>query len=221
MNPNVQIADQILNAIPKDVLVLAVSKLQPPEKIRELYKRRGHLDFGENYVQEALSKQIELADLPLKWHLIGSLQTNKIKSIVGKFELIHSVDSLKLTEKISQQAHLKNVEQKILLQINIAQEKSKGGFDINDYERDLETILKLPAIRVEGLMTMPPLSDNPEDARAYFRALRQLSEKLQNWRPTARALSMGTSGDYKIALEEGATILRLGSVLFGERAAKT
>lgn len=202
--------------IPKNVRVVAVSKLQPVEKIRALHRQRGHVDFGENYVQEALEKIEQTADLPLSWHLIGGLQTNKVKLLAGHFSLIHSVDSLKLAQKISQ-ANLRN-PQKILLQINLADEKSKGGFDRKSFADCLPDLQQLPGINVRGLMTMPPLFDNPADARPYFRELRQLLESLRPIWPQASELSMGTSADFKVAIDEGATLLRLGSVLFGARS---
>lgn len=199
--------------------VLAVSKLQPIEKIQVLYQK-GHRTFAENYVQEALAKQEALKALEIEWHLIGSLQKNKVKSVLGKFALIHSVDSLRLVEAVSLQASKLNLSQKILLQVNVAKEESKGGFSKEELFQLWPQIQKLPNISIEGLMTMPPLTENPESVRPFFRELREFKEHLQKQpsQHSLKELSMGTSHDFYVAIEEGATIVRLGTVLFGERA---
>lgn len=203
--------------------ILAVSKLQPIEKIRSLYNL-GQRDFGENYVQEANLKMEALKDLKdLKWHLIGHLQKNKVKLSVGRFDLIHSVDSLELAQAIQKQAEALQVTQKILLEVNLGGEKSKTGFTLEQLKKDFSALCALANLRIEGLMTMPPLSDNPESARAYFRELKKLQMDLKSISPpqiSLRELSMGTSGDFAVALQEGATIVRLGTILFGERATK-
>lgn len=191
--------------------VLAVSKLQPIEKIRRLYQE-GQKDFGENYVQEALEKIEQLKDLKIVWHLIGPLQTNKIKYLQNHFEYIHSVDSLKVAQLISSHAQKINYIQKIFLQVNLAQETTKSGFSIEDFEKEVSKIKTLPNIQIVGLMTMPPLQNQPEENRYLFQKLKVLGEKH-----SLPELSMGTSHDYKIALEEGATWVRLGTILFGER----
>lgn len=210
-------SESILKSLPKNITVIAVSKLQPIAKIRELHRETGHLDFGENYLQEASQKMIELKDLPLRWHFIGRLQKNKIKGIVGNFELIHSVDSESLIQKISEVARQKNLTQKILLQVNLAKEDSKGGFEPRELEANFSKWVQTPSIKILGLMTMPPLenskpSSKTEPAQNYFSQLRQLAEQLG-----VSELSMGTSADYKEALREGATMIRLGTILFGER----
>lgn len=202
--------------------VLAVSKLQPIEKIRELYAT-GQRCFAENYVQEALAKQEDLKDLEIEWHLIGHLQKNKVKYVVGKFALIHSVDSLELARAISQRAENMKLTQKILLQVNLAGEATKGGFDREILLRQWPELRGLPALEIAGLMTMPPLTENPEEVRSYFRELRELLTELQKYGAGGhplRELSMGTSHDYPVAIEEGATIVRLGTILFGERPRK-
>ncbi len=202
--------------------VLAVSKLQPIQKIRNL-SEKGHRLFGENYVQEALLKQDLLKDLDIDWHLIGTLQKNKVKLVVGKFELIHSVDSFELAQAISNQALKIKTLQKILLQINLAQEVSKGGLSREDLLRQWGEISTLSGIEITGLMTMPPLSDDPEEVRPYFRELSKIQTELIKYnsgRHPLRELSMGTSHDYHVAIEEGATIVRLGTILFGERPRK-
>lgn len=204
--------------------LLAVSKLQTPEKIRKLY-HHGQRDFGENYVQEALEKQELLADLPdTRWHLIGHLQKNKAKHVVGKFVLIHSVDSLDLAKALSHHCQQKHLTQDILIQVNLAMEASKSGFTRDSVIAQWPELIKLPQLRICGLMTMPPLTETGAEARPYFRELRQLKEELMKQTDVRhhplRELSMGTSHDYLVAIEEGATIVRLGTILFGERHAK-
>lgn len=201
--------------------ILAVSKLQPIEKILHLYNL-GHRAFGENYVQEALDKQEQLKALPdLKWHLIGHLQKNKAKHVVGKFELIHSVDSLELAQVLSRQCESKNVEQKILIQVNLAHEESKSGFDKETVKEQWQDLCQLPHLHIEGLMTMPPLTETGEEVRPYFQELKSLKQELKSHTDLSihpmTVLSMGTSHDYKVAIQEGATLVRLGTILFGAR----
>lgn len=201
--------------------ILAVSKLQPIEKILNLYNL-GHRAFGENYVQEALDKQEQLKALPdLEWHLIGHLQKNKAKHVVGKFELIHSVDSLELAQVLSRQCENKNVEQKILIQVNLAHEESKSGFDKETVTAQWQELCQLPHLHIEGLMTMPPLTETGEEVRPYFQELKNLQQELGNKTDLSihpmTTLSMGTSHDYKVAIQEGATLVRLGTILFGAR----
>lgn len=204
--------------------ILAVSKLQPEQKIRDLYSQ-GQRHFGENYVQEALEKVEHLKDLSdLHWHFIGHLQKNKAKYVVGKFSLIHSVDSLELAQALSRQCQTKNLEQNILLQVNLAGEETKGGFDRQTLLEKWSELKQLPGIHLCGLMTMPPLTETGEEVRLYFRELRELLEQLRSGVDLSThpltELSMGTSHDYKVAVEEGATIVRLGTILFGERPGK-
>ncbi len=204
--------------------LLAVSKLQPVQKIRELYTQ-GQRRFGENYVQEALLKQQALANLPdIEWHLIGHLQRKKVKQVVGKFYLIHSVDSVELAQALSQFCQQQNIIQKILLQVNIAGQASKEGFQKETLLKQWDSIVKMPNLKIMGLMTMPPLTEMGAEVRLYFAELRLLLELLRKATDiTAHPLtelSMGTSHDYKVAVEEGATIVRLGTILFGERPAR-
>jgi pyridoxal phosphate enzyme (YggS family) len=204
--------EKISSALSKNK-ICAVSKLQPPIKIRELYAK-GQRIFGENYVQEALEKQDILKDLPgIEWHLIGHLQKNKAKQVVGKFSLIHSVDSLDLAKTLGRLASARQLTQKVLIQVNLAEEESKSGFNKAEFEKAWPELQQIPGLNICGLMTMPPLTENPEDVRPYFRELAQLLRQ----RPGLTVLSMGTSHDYQVALEEGATIVRLGTILFGER----
>ena len=203
--------------------ILAVSKLQTIEKIRHLYSENQRA-FGENYVQEALQKQHSLKDCPdIQWHLIGHLQKNKVKLVVGRFTLIHSVDSLKLAEAINRQCESKGLSQDILLQVNLAEEDSKEGFSKKELLEKWPRLQILPHIQILGLMTMPPLTENPEDVRPYFRELAKLKIGLENSRiadrHTLQHLSMGTSHDFQVAIQEGATLVRLGTILFGDRPA--
>lgn len=204
--------------------VLAVSKLQPEAKIRDLY-HKGHRHFGENYVQEALEKMAHLQDLHgLQWHFIGHLQKNKAKQVAGKFALIHSVDSLELAQALSKQCQFKQLSQNILLQVNLAEEESKGGFSKNNLLLQWPLLTTLPGLHLCGLMTMPPLTETGEEVRPYFKELRELLEQLRRNTDLIthplNELSMGTSHDFKVALQEGATIVRLGTILFGERPSK-
>lgn len=204
--------------------ILAVSKLQSVDKIRGLYSE-GHRAFGENYVQEAIEKIELLADCKeIEWHFIGHLQKNKAKFVVGKFALIHSVDSFELAQALSKQCQTKNIEQSILLQVNLAKEESKSGFEAETLLSQWSSLQALPGLHICGLMTMPPLTETGEEVRPYFRGLRQLLQQIQESAdPTIHPmneLSMGTSHDFKVAIEEGATIVRLGTILFGERPSK-
>lgn len=207
---------EIVSQIPSNCRILAVSKLQSVESIRAL-AAQGQTDFGENYAQEAREKQNVLRNLPLDWHFIGSLQKNKAKEVVGNFDWIHSVDSLALAQVISKRAVEKGLRQKILVQMNLSGETTKGGFTREQLEKDWKLLSGYPGVEVRGLMTMPPLFENPEDARPYFRELREIRDRFAKSTPSFDQLSMGTSSDYRIAAEEGATWIRLGTILFGER----
>ena len=195
--------------------ILAVSKLQPIEKIVNLYNE-GQKHFGENYIQEALEKIEKLKDYSITWHLIGPIQKNKVKYLKNNFAYIHSVDSLELAELINQKAKDIDHIQKIFIQINLAanlaSETSKHGFDQIQFEKSWEQLKKLSHLEIVGLMTMPPLQNQPEDNRTYFKKLVEIGQRYQ-----LSQFSMGTSHDYQIALEENATWIRLGTVLFGER----
>ena len=207
---------EIQKQLPPSCQILAVSKLQSSEKIRALHQA-GQIHFGENYVQEAKEKQQELRDLNLHWHLIGHLQKNKAKDILGAFDLIHSVDSLELAQTLNQRLLQQNKKQNVLLQINLAGELTKGGFSEKDLESQWAQLKTLVSLEIRGLMTMPPLNANPELSRPYFRRLREWRDQLAKQDPRVKELSMGTSGDFLVAAEEGATWVRLGTVLFGER----
>lgn len=210
--PLKQIQKQIAEAASSQkVQLIAVSKNQSIDQIKSLYQDGQRL-FAENYVQESLQKIEQLKDLDIEWHFIGHLQTNKVKYVIGHFELIHSVDSIKLLEALQKAAQKKNIVQKVLLQVNFSQESTKEGFDPSLILPLVSTLNQYPNIQILGLMTMPPLVENPEDNRIYF----QQAKKLLNQTGWIH-LSMGTSHDYTVAIEEGATLIRLGTVLFGER----
>lgn len=205
---------EILNSLTSAQKILAVSKLQPAAKIRELCIQ-GQIDFAENYIQEAIGKIDELKDCNITWHLIGPIQKNKIKLLKKNFSYIHSIDSLELAQKVSEQAVQLGFVQKIFCQLNLSDESSKAGFTREKFAEDWLRLKELRGLEVVGLMTMPPLENEPEKNRVFFRELKYIGSKLN-----LREYSMGTSHDYQIALEEGATWIRLGTILFGERQQK-
>ena len=179
----------------------------------------GSRDFGENKVQEMCDK-IEQLPTDIRWHMIGHLQTNKVKYIVGRVSLIHSVDSLHLAQEIEKQAAKLDVIVPILIEVNIAEEESKFGIHKEETISLVREVATLPHIRIQGLMTIAPYVENPEDNRAYFRGIKQLSvdiarENIDN--VSMDCLSMGMTGDYEVAIEEGATMVRVGTGIFGER----
>jgi pyridoxal phosphate enzyme (YggS family) len=202
----------------QQVTLVAVSKTKPVADIEALVQW-GQLDFGENYVQELVEKQSKLQS-NIRWHFIGHLQTNKVKQIVSFVHLVHSVDSLKLLQEINKQAQKINRVVDCLLQIDIAQEETKFGMDETEIDEVIEQLPSLPNVRVNGLMGMATLTGNMEQVRAEYRGLKLLYEKLKAERAACSSfhiLSMGMSGDYTIAVEEGSTMVRIGSLLFGER----
>lgn len=201
-----------------EVTLVAVSKTKPVEDILALYEL-GHRDFGENYVQELVDKADQLPK-DIRWHFIGHLQTNKVKFIAPFIYLIHGVDSLKLLKEISKQAEKSNRIVDCLLQVHIAQEETKFGFDQNELN-DLFNNLsghQLNNVKIKGLMGMASMTDNMSQVRTEFLQLRNLFKSLQTSNPELQTLSMGMSSDYKIALEEGSNMVRIGSLLFGERS---
>jgi MAF protein len=196
--------------------IIAVSKLQSTEKIRNLYWQ-GQTDFGENYVQEAIQKKHLLQDLNLCWHFVGHLQKNKVKQVVGEFDYLHAVDSVELCKKISSVAAQKNITQKVLLQLNLAQEESKHGFSIESFKQQLPSIMSLSHLSVVGLMIMPPLTNTAEENKKYFIELKKIQNELCQTYPSIQELSMGTTQDFLVAARCGATFVRLGTILFGKR----
>ncbi len=205
---------------PDSIRLVVVSKQIPSEKIILAYEA-GAECFGENKIQEAVDK-IENGKLQgVGWHFIGHLQKNKIKYINSHFDLIHSVDSLSLAEKISEHSKSQDRVQPVLLQINISGEEAKFGISPSDLVGQLSTFAKYQGIRIKGLMTIPPQDPNPENSRQYFSALRLLRDKCQNLNIGGielNELSMGMTNDYKVAIEEGATLVRIGTAIFGLRS---
>jgi PLP dependent protein len=195
---------------PDHVLLIAVSKTVDVERIR-LAVAAGVAALGENRVQEAREK-IEVLGRPVPWHLIGSLQTNKAKEAARLFDWIHSVDRLELARELSRRAHGAERALDILLQVNLGDEPQKGGVAPSEVKRVHEAVAALPGLRVRGLMTIPPATESPEGARPYFRRLRELREQLG-----LEHLSMGMSADFEVAVEEGATMVRVGTAIFGPR----
>lgn len=212
---------QICNACGRDyseITLIAVSKTKPVSMLKECYEA-GVRDFGENKVQEILDKYDQMPS-DVRWHMIGHLQRNKVKYIIDKVCMIHSVDSLRLAEEISRQAVKANRIMDILLEINIAQEDSKFGIGLSDAPALVKEVQKLPGVRVKGWMTVAPYVDIPEENRQHFVKMRQLcvdinAQNIDN--ENINMLSMGMSGDYLVAIEEGATHVRVGTSIFGER----
>lgn len=201
-----------------DVKIIAVSKTMPVDDIIELYND-GVYEFGENKVQELCDKYSVINE-GINYHLIGHLQRNKVKYIIDKACLIHSVDSLRLAETISQEAVKKDIIANILIQVNLSLEDSKSGITKEEVLPLIKEIIKLPNINIKGLMTIPPFVTNPEDNRKYFKELRELfidiNEELSD-NISMCHLSMGMTGDYITAVEEGATLIRVGTAIFGNR----
>jgi hypothetical protein len=203
--------------VPEDVTLVAVSKLHPASDIRDLAET-GQTEFGENYVQEALAKQEELAGLDVNWHFIGGLQSNKAKYVAGKFALVHSVDSSKLAQALHKKAVSLDVVQDILIQVNIAGETQKSGIMVENLPELAEAVLGMKGLRLVGLMTLPPFFDDPERARPAFARLRKLRDGLETRLGMELPhLSMGMTGDFVPAVQEGATLVRIGTRIFGAR----
>lgn len=215
---NIEAACKRVGRDPKDVRLVAVSKTKPISLIEEAIEV-GQDTFGENKVQEMCDKMEVLPD-NIKWHMIGHLQRNKVKYIAGKVELIHSVDSIRLAKQISDEAQKQSIEIPVLLEVNVAREESKFGFFTEETEDACREISKMPGIRVKGLMTSAPFVENAEDNRKYFKKLYELAVDIQSKNIdniSMRELSMGMTGDYVVAVEEGATIVRVGTGIFGSR----
>lgn len=219
------------NRDPREVTLIAVSKLKP---FSDIVKARcaGVEDFGENYVQELSAKiqEAENAHFPedgiIRWHMIGHLQRNKVRALMGRTVLIHSVDSLPLAEQIEKESARAGIVTDILMEVNAAGEESKWGFRPEEVSEAAGQIRSLPHVRLRGLMTSAPLTDDPETNRPYFRRMRELAGELtargliltDPGEYTVPVLSMGMSGDYETALEEGATMIRIGTSIFGARS---
>lgn len=202
----------------KDITLIAVSKTYPVSAIEEAIKEGCH-DFGENQVQELASK-IETVSQDVNWHLIGHLQTNKVKYIIGKVALIHSVDSLKLAREIEKQSAKKGCITNILVEVNVAEEDSKYGFKVDEVLEVMKQLNTMSHLKIQGLMTVAPFVEDAEENRTIFRKLYELSVDIQNQKLdniSTNVLSMGMSNDYQIAIEEGATLIRVGTAIFGNR----
>jgi len=201
-----------------DVTLIAVSKTKPVEMLKEAYDA-GARDFGENKVQEIIDKYEKLPQ-DIRWHMIGHLQTNKVKYIADKVYMIHSVDSLKLASEINKQAIKAGRVIPVLIEVNIAGEESKFGIKPSECEALIQSIHSMPGIAIKGLMAVPPFVEEAEDNRQYFQALKQLSVDIMQKNidnVCMDFLSMGMSGDYTVAIEEGANLVRVGTSIFGER----
>ena len=204
---------------PSSIRLVAVSKTFPAEAVRSAFAA-GQQDFGENRVQEALQKIGETTDLTIRWHLLGHLQSNKARKAGPAFAMVQSVDSVELIQKLDAAAAEAGTAPELLIQVDLAGEATKFGVPPAEVPRLFEAAAASRAARVVGLMTLPPVPDTPEDARPYFRRLRELKDQ---WlaagvpAPMLRELSMGMSGDFEVAIEEGATIVRVGTAIFGSR----
>ena len=216
---NIEEACRAVNRDPGEVTLISVSKTKPVSMLQEAYDA-GSRDFGENKVQEIMDKYPQLPS-DIRWHMIGHLQRNKVKYIVDKVTLIHSVDSLRLAETISREAEKKGVTVPILIEVNIAGEETKFGLSSKEEVISLsEQIAALPNLSVKGLMTVAPPAKDPEENRPFFREIRQLSVDITNKNidnVSMEILSMGMTNDYTVAIEEGATMVRVGTGIFGAR----
>ncbi|PYI82925.1 MAG: YggS family pyridoxal phosphate-dependent enzyme [Verrucomicrobia bacterium] len=217
-----RVREQIAQAAAKarravdEIELVAITKTHPAEKVREAVEA-GQTLFGESRVQEA---RVKIPELPsnLRWHFVGHLQKNKIRHALPLFELIHSVDSLALAEDINRIAEEEGLHPRVLLEVNVAGEGSKFGFSPEKLRDQMEGLLALPRLSILGLMTIPPLAEEAEASRKYFVQLRELRDRLQTeFRVDLAQLSMGMTQDFPVAIEEGATLVRVGTAIFGER----
>ena len=218
VNANIEKACAAVGRAPSEITLVAVSKTKPVSMLQEAYDAGARV-FGENKVQEIMDKYDQLPS-DIQWHMIGHLQRNKVKYIIDKVAMIHSVDSLRLAEEISAQSVKHEVTTDILIEVNIAGEETKFGTDREEAIALVEAAAKLPNIHICGLMTIAPFVENSEDNRKYFQQIRQLSVDIKEKNidnVTMDVLSMGMTGDYQVAIEEGATMVRVGTGIFGAR----
>ena len=210
----------------EEIILVAAAKTVAAARLQK-FCIAGLNCIGENYVQEALPKMAQMQEQsstrlsPLEWHLIGALQSNKARDAVGRFALIHSVDRIRLAQTLNKEAQGQDIRQAILLQVNIGDETGKAGCALDEIDELAQFCLGLPALEVRGLMCLPPQSDDPQNARLYFQQLRQMRDRLKSSTRTAglgSELSMGMSHDFEVAIEEGATLVRIGTGLFGPRS---
>lgn len=214
-------ACQISDRSPDDVKLVAVSKIKPADMIEEAF-HSGQKIFGESYVQEFRDKY-PLVEAPVEWHFIGALQSNKVKYLRGKVTTIHSVDRLSLAEEIDRQWAKTDKAVDIFLQVNVGDESSKAGCSPEELESLARSVAPLPNLRIKGLMCLPPHFDEPEQVRPFFKQLKELAEQVKDLHiPNVYMdeLSMGMSGDFEVAVEEGATFVRIGTAIFGAREKK-
>ena len=211
----------IRSSLPTSVKLIAVSKQVPVQAIRSAYSA-GIRDFAESRIQEAASKQAELQDLPdITWHFIGHLQSNKAKKAIEQFHWIHSVDNLKLAQRLDQLAQQLGVSPQVCLQVKILPDPNKSGWSVPELLTDLPTLDQYKNLQIQGLMTIPPSGLNDPEILNVFNLNRELAKKIQeqNWSHIKmQHLSMGMSGDYELAVQAGATMVRLGTILFGDRS---
>lgn len=200
-----------------DVCLLAVSKTFPPDDLREAFQA-GQVRFAENYLQEALDKITLLSDIPIEWHFIGPIQSNKTRAIAENFSWVHSVDRLKIAQRLSDQRPETLPPLQVCLQVNVSGEASKSGVAADQAESLAAEIAALPQLRLRGLMTVPAPADDPELQRLPFVQLRELRDRLNRQGLQLDTLSMGMSHDFAIAIAEGATIVRVGTAIFGNRS---
>ena len=218
VNANIEKACAAVGRAPSEITLVAVSKTKPVSMLQEAYDAGARV-FGENKVQEIMDKYDQLPS-DIQWHLIGHLQRNKVKYIIDKVAMIHSVDSLRLAQTIEQEAAKKDLVMPILLEVNVAEEDTKFGLKVEEVLPLLEQISSFSHIQVKGLMTIAPFVENPEENREVFRTLKKLSvdisaKNINN--VTMSVLSMGMTGDYQVAVQEGSTMVRVGTGIFGER----
>jgi pyridoxal phosphate enzyme (YggS family) len=218
---NIERAAQHSGRSPREITLIAVSKTVSLEAVKIAYNL-GVTDFGENRVQDALPKIAEFHPQDVRWHMIGHLQSNKASKVVGAFDSVQSVDNLHLAQVLSRHAEEHGKRLPVLLQVNVAGEESKEGMSPAEAPVLARQIAALPALEVQGLMTIAPLVEDPEEVRMVFRGLRDLRERLRQELPDCgwQHLSMGMTDDYRVAIEEGATIVRIGRAIFGERIYK-
>jgi pyridoxal phosphate enzyme (YggS family) len=203
----------------EDVKLVAISKTVSPERIREAYEA-GVRDFGENRVQEAGAKRPALSDLTVTWHMVGRLQSNKARLARELFHWVHSVDSLRLAQKLAQAAPCGGDRLLVLLEVNLGEEPTKSGVPATEVVKLVEQVGEVKTLEVRGLMVIPPFLEDPEQVRPYFRRLRDLAREIESKRlsnVSMQELSMGMSHDFEVAIEEGATMVRIGTAIFGPR----
>lgn len=204
---------------PQEVMLLAVSKAQPAPVIREAFAA-GQTQFGENYLQEALEKQTALSDLNIEWHFIGPIQSNKTQPIAQNFSWVHSIDRLKIAQRLNDARPAELPPLQVCIQVNIGNEESKGGIHTDALETLATAISALPRLKLRGLMAIPPPTTDKNQQRAQFKQVRECYDALLTKGFKLDTLSIGMSEDYPVAIEQGATIVRIGSALFGARNSK-